>query len=96
MMRGFIVVVLVLFLSINVNAQSRVEGKAKFVTELMTEVLGLTAKESHEMYLLQVERITVINSGGNKEALKPYFNKIAKLLGAKRKQKWANYLESEN
>lgn len=98
--------IIALFITIGVNAQSP-EKKAQKFTDEITEVLSLTPEESKAVYEIQLERF--IDTQANekdasldadakkaktKEIGNRTFNKMKALLGQERQKKWKAYKEA--
>lgn len=96
--------IIVLFLSLSVSAQQKLEKKAQKVTDEMTEVLSLNKEESKAIYEIQLERFKenqaikkeyADDPEMKKEKLKELgnkvYNEVKKVLGVERQKQWKAY-----
>jgi polyhydroxyalkanoate synthesis regulator phasin len=103
-----VALLLTIFTSFGMNAQTQIENKAqKFIDEI-TKVLELNDTDSKAIYQIQLERFkenkAIESEYGDKpeekkEKLKDLgnkiFNKMKAVLGSDRQKKWKEYKENK-
>ena len=103
-MKKINVLLLLMFLATNVYSQNTSEERATKITNEMSEVLSLNAKESAKVYEIQLKRFNEVNTirstfaqdpETKKAELKKVYNKLfGKLKNAldkKKMQQWGIY-----
>jgi Na+-transporting methylmalonyl-CoA/oxaloacetate decarboxylase gamma subunit len=99
-----LVAFMLLFSSLGLSAQVKIEKKAQKLADEMTQVLSLNKEESKAIYEIQLERFIesqTINEEFaddpemKKEKLKELgnkvFNQTKKVLGVERQKQWQDY-----
>lgn len=99
-----VLAIVVLFLSLSVSAQQKLEKKAQKFTDEMTQVLSLNKEESKAIYEIQLERFKesqliqkeyADDPDMKKEKLKELgnkvYNQVKKVLGVERQKQWKDY-----
>ena len=99
-----IIVILLLVLTSNVYSQNTSEERATKITNEMSEVLSLNAKESEKVYEIQLKRFNEVNTIRSTYAQDPetkkaelkkvynrLFGKLKNALDKKKMQQWRIY-----
>ena len=99
-----IIVILLLVLTSNVYSQNTSEERATKITNEMSEVLSLNAKESAKVYEIQLKRFNEVNTIRStyaqdpetkkaelKKVYKRLFGKLKNALDKKKMQQWRIY-----
>jgi hypothetical protein len=95
---------IVLFLSLSMNAQQSNEKKAKKLADEFTQVLSLNEEESKAIYEIQLERFKSAQSINEEFADQPevkqeklkalgnkVYNQLKNILGKERQEQWKEY-----
>lgn len=95
---------IVLFLSLSMNAQQSNEKKAKKLADEFTQVLSLNEEESKAIYEIQLERFKSAQSINEEFADQPevkkeklnalgkkVYNQLKTILGKEREEQWKEY-----
>ena len=103
-MKKINVLLLLMFLATNVYSQNTIEERATKITNEMSEVLSLNAKESAKVYEIQLKRYNEVNTirstfaqdpETKKAELKKVYNrlsgKLKSTLGKDKMKDWRTY-----
>ena len=103
-MKKINVLLLLMFLATNVYSQNTSEERATKITNEMSEVLSLNAKESAKVYEIQLKRFNEVNTIRStfaqdpetkkaelKKVYKRLFGKLKNALDKKKMQQWRIY-----